>query len=186
MHGFAHNFAHSAHAFFRGEHDLTKIFTQHRRIRHGIRSYAAHVKNKFQSGKEMSRVDAEDEEYLLDATHQGYLLKASFPPQMDVGCAVRSKAVFKSCFFEIKGESVYYKPSQSSHTRKVETREVKKLVLDRDSLSLVLCRMSKTTVLRVSTGIEAPDSSQRNTTLLALESWFEALKRTGMESEVHT
>lgn len=99
-----------------------------------IRKCAVHVKKKIQ-GEQDGHVDAEDEEFLLESTLEGYLEKTSVRKSELAG----SRKNLRECFVQLKGTGLFYTPSDASHPRKILMNKVRLIAPDRARYYLCSC-----------------------------------------------
>ncbi len=216
VNGFAFNLANTTASLFRGEKDLTTlgdgVVKFNSSIVNGVKAYAVHVKKKIESTRvnAAGRVDAEDDDYFLDSTREGYLMKASASWAEDKGhqkvhgAGALTRHNFKVCHFELKGTCLFYLPVMGTQPRKIRLLEVQLVTLDVARGLITLHRHDRRTLLK----IVSEDNSMRQSRLFkrnssahkdkeleeeekvkaldkqALFDWFDAIKAVGVNHHV--
>lgn len=85
--------------------------------RKSLSSYVKHVKRRIVSPLMGDRIDAEDEDFLLEPIISGTLCKVSISDYRKVSRLAPHD--FKICYFELKGSALFYKVCNlSSYTAK--------------------------------------------------------------------
>jgi hypothetical protein len=216
VNGFAFNLANTTASLFRGEKDLAAlgdgVVKFNTSIVNGVKAYAVHVKKKIESARvnAAGRVDAEDDEYFLDSTREGYLMKASASGADDKdhqkahGAGALARHTFKVCHFELKGSCLFYLPVEGTQPRKIRLRDVQLVALDLARGLITLHRHDRRTLLK----IVGEDNRMRQSRLFkrhggehkgklpeeearvkaldrqALVDWFDAIKAVGVNHHV--